>query len=110
MSGAQVALLYLRSIKKLSYYTYTTVIPPTNSDYYNYTVVMQKVPLKPLNDKGQIRIGMYYGQDRSLQLLLKNAFAAQRSSRFACWYVIELMKDHLVVKAYSRSAIKTSVG
>jgi len=173
MSGAQVALLYLRSIKNLSYFRYTTVTPQTNGHYYDYAVVMQKVQLKPLHYKGQIRIGIYYGQDRNLNLLLKNEFAAQWSSTFTCWHiaadsavklkllqllkdrnyavedlqskqvfeskvqlagadrklqtfrqtrvaidsvqkiapvnlhVIELMKDHLVLKAYSKSTIKT---
>lgn len=134
---------------------------------------MQKVQLKSLNYKGQIRIGIYYGQDRNLNLLLKNEFVAQWSSTFNCWHIaadsavklkllqllkdrnypvedlqskrvsesevqlsgadrklqtfpktqvaveseqkiapvnlhiIELMKDHLVLKAYSRSTIKT---
>lgn len=134
---------------------------------------MQKVQLKPLNYKGQIRIGIYYGQDRNLNLLLKNEFAARWSSTFTCWHIaadsavklkllqflkdrnypvedqqskrvsenevqlsgadrtlqnfpktevavdslqkidpvnlhiIELMKDHLVLKAYSGSTIKT---
>jgi site-specific recombinase XerD len=134
---------------------------------------MQKIQLKSLNYKGQIRIGIYYGQDRNLNLLLKNEFAAQWSSTFNCWHIaadsavklkllqllkdrnypvedlqskrvsesevqlsgadrklqtfsktqvaveseqkiapvnlhiIELMKDHLVLKAYSRSTIKT---
>lgn len=134
---------------------------------------MQKVQLKSLKYKGQIRIGIYYEQDRHLNQLLKNEFAAQWSSSFQCWHiapdppvrlkllqllkdrncrvedlhskgvsesevhhsgadrelqifhnnqvevdpvqkiavvnlhVIESMKDHLVLKAYSKSTIKT---
>jgi len=130
---------------------------------------MQLIRIKTLQYKGQIRIGIYYDNNKDLNLYLKNEYNALWSQSLKCWHihydsiiktklkrslehkhfkvedldkeqvlnlnskkistlpkqpviahstfqqrinpinlhVIELMRDHLILKAYSKSTMKT---
>jgi hypothetical protein len=48
---------------------------------------MQLIRIKTLQYKGQIRIGIYYDNNKDLNLYLKNEYNALWSQSLKCWHI-----------------------